>query len=83
MQRFLAWLSSAFWRLVNPPSEPSKPRCRIEYWRSAWDQQWHWHARAGNGEIIAQGEAYHNRKDLLDTLNAYFPNMPRREVPQG
>ncbi|MEO5605589.1 MAG: DUF1508 domain-containing protein [Novosphingobium sp.] len=26
-------------------------------------RQWRWRLRAGNGEIIASGEGYHNRAD--------------------
>ena len=30
-------------------------------WRGA--KRWHWRYKAGNGEIIASGEAYHNARD--------------------
>lgn len=31
--------------------------------------QWRWHFKANNGEIIAQGESYHNRNDCLHAIN--------------
>lgn len=31
-------------------------------------KRWHWHAQAANGEIVAQGEAYHNRQDAQATV---------------
>lgn len=33
------------------------------------DGSWRWRLRAGNGEIIAQGEAYHNRADCLHAVS--------------
>lgn len=31
--------------------------------------QWRWRLRAGNGEIIASGESYHNRQDCVSAVN--------------
>ena len=32
--------------------------------------RWFWHLKAGNGEIIAHSEGYHNKDDALDTIQA-------------
>ena len=32
-------------------------------------QQWRWRLRAGNNEIIANGEGYNNRQDCLHAVN--------------
>lgn len=31
--------------------------------------QWRWRLKAGNGEIIASGESYHNRQDCVNAVN--------------
>lgn len=33
----------------------------FELWENGSTQQWHWRLRAGNGEIVAHGEAYTTR----------------------
>jgi uncharacterized protein YegP (UPF0339 family) len=38
------------------------------YWKSDNDGQWYWHLRASNGKIIAQGEGYRRKRDLLHTI---------------
>jgi uncharacterized protein YegP (UPF0339 family) len=38
------------------------------FWKSDKDGQWYWHLRATNGKIIAQGEGYKRRSDLLKTI---------------
>lgn len=40
---------------------------KFEYWKSKG--QWYWHLRAGNGEIIASGEGYRRKADLLHTIS--------------
>lgn len=48
-------------------------------------KQWRWTARAANSEIIATsgGETYHNKSDLLDTLNLLFSNNIGVQVKDG
>lgn len=42
----------------------------VEVYMSAKDRQWHWRRKAaGNHEIIASGEAYHNRSDAVHTAS--------------
>jgi uncharacterized protein YegP (UPF0339 family) len=38
------------------------------YWKSTEDGQWYWHLKATNGKIIAQGEGYKRKGDLLQTI---------------
>jgi uncharacterized protein YegP (UPF0339 family) len=37
--------------------------------------QYRWHAQAGNGEIIAQGEAHTRREDATRAATAAFPDV--------
>ena len=32
-------------------------------------KEWRWNLRAGNNEIIAQGEGYKNKKDCLNCID--------------
>lgn len=41
---------------------------RFEMYKDSYGQ-YRWRLKAGNGEIIAQGEAYHNRQDCIDAVN--------------
>lgn len=36
---------------------------------------WRWRIRAANGEIIANGEAYHNVQDILNLFSQHFPQV--------
>jgi uncharacterized protein YegP (UPF0339 family) len=38
------------------------------------DGLWYWHIKAGNGEIIAEGEGYEHKADARDVLTAHFPD---------
>lgn len=40
------------------------------------DDQWYWHAKAGNGEIVAQGEAHPRREDAVAAAEGAFPGVP-------
>lgn len=40
---------------------------KFEYWQSA-SGDWHWHLKAKNGEIVAQGEGYVNKSDLFQAI---------------
>ena len=35
-------------------------------------QRWYWHMTLGNGEVVAQGEMYANKADMLHTLRNVF-----------
>lgn len=37
---------------------------------------WHFRAKGGNGEIIATGEAYKNKKDALEAAAAIAGDAP-------
>ena len=37
------------------------------------DDQWRYRIRASNHEIIAEGESYKNRQDMVDVLALHFP----------
>ena len=37
---------------------------KYEYGKSPHNGQWYWRLKAGNGEIIAQGEGYIHRRDV-------------------
>lgn len=40
---------------------------KYEYWKT--NGAWYWHLKAGNGEIIAQGEAYESKYDVLHVIS--------------
>lgn len=45
--------------------------------------QWRWRLRATNGEIIAHGESYHNKKDcqhVIDLIKNTSLGTPVQEV---
>lgn len=45
---------------------------------------WYWRLRAGNNEIIAQGEGYANRQDAVNVVNLVMDtnrHTPFHEVP--
>jgi len=35
--------------------------------------EWRFRVRASNHEIIAEGESYKNRQDMVDVLELHFP----------
>jgi uncharacterized protein YegP (UPF0339 family) len=41
---------------------------KYEYWKSDSDGQWYWHFKAGNGEIVAQGEGYASKHNCLEAI---------------
>lgn len=43
---------------------------KYEYWKSTNDDQWHWHLKARNGEVIAQSEAYTTKAMCLKGIQA-------------
>lgn len=40
------------------------------------DEQWYWHAKAGNGEIVAQGEGHPNHEGAKAAAEGAFPGVP-------
>jgi uncharacterized protein YegP (UPF0339 family) len=46
------------------------------------DGLWYWHIKAGNGEVIAQGEGYERVGDARDVLEQHFPDAPIVEDDQ-
>ena len=37
---------------------------KYQFWKSDRNKQWCWHLKADNGETIAQGESYKERRDV-------------------
>lgn len=37
---------------------------------------WHWRAKAGNGEIVSQGEGHGSMGDALRAAGGVHPNVP-------
>jgi len=44
------------------------------------DEQWYWRAVAGNGEIVAQSEAYTRKDDAESAAEDTFPGVEQHEV---
>ena len=40
---------------------------KYEYYKTG--KEWRWRLKAANGEIIASGEGYTNKKDLFSAMN--------------
>lgn len=51
---------------------------KYEIWK-AKDNFWYWHLKAGNNEIIAAGEGYHNRTDCLNAIGSLMDT--NRQTP--
>lgn len=39
------------------------------------DDQWYWHGKAGNGEIVAQGEGMNSRENAVRAAEDAFPGI--------
>lgn len=52
---------------------------RVELYRAG--DGWRWRALAGNGEIVAQGEAHTRMRDAMRAARAVFPDVPVVEPP--
>ncbi len=50
----------------------TKAPLRFEYWKSVKDKQWYWRIRAGNSELIAQGEGYKRKAGVLKVFHLLF-----------
>lgn len=44
------------------------------------DGQWRWRVRSTNGQIVASGEGYKRRADMVRLLGRLFPLLEIREV---
>jgi uncharacterized protein YegP (UPF0339 family) len=40
------------------------------------DEQWYWHAKGGNGEIVAQSEGYTEKGSAERAAEDTFPGIP-------
>ena len=40
---------------------------------------WYFHIQADNNEVIAPSEGYKDKRDLMDTLEKYFPEWEIQE----
>ena len=49
--------------------KPSPVDARFVYWQRA-PKDWRWHLKAGNGEIVAQGEGYVSKQGVLRGIGA-------------
>lgn len=49
-----------------------RPRRRITIFKSP-SSLWYFHIQGDNSKVIAPSEGYKDRRDMLDTLNRYFP----------
>jgi uncharacterized protein YegP (UPF0339 family) len=46
----------------------------IEVFKSIDDEQWYYHAKAANGEIVANSEAYKSKSNALRAAEDTFPD---------
>jgi len=46
----------------------------VEVWQSSATFQWHWHAKAPNGEIVSQGEAHTRKWSAKRAARRLFPH---------
>ena len=42
---------------------------RYEIWKSEKNNQWYWHYKAANNQIVAGSEGYHNKQDCLHAID--------------
>ncbi len=40
----------------------------FKYWQSSSNNQWYWHLKSANHEIIASGEGYIHERDCLHAI---------------
>ncbi len=59
----------------------SKKKLRFEYGKNP-DGQWYWHIKAGNREIIAQGEGYKRKAGVLKVADVLIDGMADAELVQ-
>lgn len=63
----------------KPVVETGAPR--LYYWQAA-PKDFRWHLRAGNGEIIAQGEGYVTKASVLRGIETVRRNVAIAEVQE-
>ncbi len=57
----------------------TKKKLRFEYGKNP-DGQWYWHIKAGNREIVAQGEGYKARAGVLKVYGVLVAGMSTAEL---
>ena len=55
------------------------PLAVFHIFRSGSSRLWYFHLKAPNGEIICASEGYHNRDDVIELKNRYFPMWKLKE----
>lgn len=66
-------------------------RAKFEYWQSAEEDpsgSWRWHLKGGNGEIMAQGEGYASKANVMRAMRQFKQAvstalLAKREVADG
>ena len=49
--------------------KPKDTLMKYEYWQAdTTSRLWYWHIRARNGEVVAQGQGYKRKRDLLHAI---------------
>lgn len=74
-------LSLAVTPLINRLSDATA--YRVEVYRKPEpdrDGRWRWRVRSRNGQIVASGEGYKRRADMVRLLGRLFPLLEIREV---
>ena len=69
--------------LVNAKMGPVRPVAPAGYYWEEYqntNNQWRWRVKAGNHEIVASGESYHNRGDMTKIRLKLFPGLPVKVV---
>ena len=56
-----------------------KKKLRFEYGKNR-DGQWYWHIKAGNNEIIAEGEGYKRKAGVLKVADILIDGMADAEL---
>ncbi len=41
---------------------------KYEYWKAP-DGNWYWHLKAANGQVIANGEGYSRKEDVVHVID--------------
>ena len=45
---------------------------KFQIYKNKKNRMWYWRLKAGNGKIIANGEGYHNKKDVYKVVNFIY-----------
>lgn len=57
----------------------TKKKLRFEYGRRC-DRLWYWRVKAGNREIVAQGEGYKRKQSVLKVADVLIDGMATAEL---